>query len=324
MPGFIFSGAHACRPQGDAPKHKPFTRSLGRTHCWGMEMTARRSAAQWWNDERPLPPMIDVLIPTAGRVAELAVTLAGLAAQDGPSFRVVLSDQSDNDSSSEPTVAAMLRLLRAQGRDVVRYRNVPPRGMAEQRQFLFERSIAPYVLYLDDDVWLEPGALTIAYKAIRDLRCGLVGFAPQGLSYLGDDRPHQRTTFETWEDGVRAERLRPGSDELKRVPLHNAANLAHQARTTEVPARGWVPYKIAWVGGCALFDRAALSASGAFGFWKDVPALHAGEDVTAQWRVMERFGGAGLLPSRAVHLETPTTIPERPVDVFNIVFASDS
>jgi hypothetical protein len=35
---------------------------------------------------------------------------------------------------------------------------------------------------------------------------------------------------------------------------------------------------------------------------------------------MERYGGAGLLPSGAVHLEAPTTIAERPLDAYEVVF----
>src|SRR5690606_38621453 len=103
---------------------------------------------------------IDVLIPTAGRAAELAVTLAGLAAQDDPVFRVVISDQSEGAPTAEAAaVQAMIRVLRAQGRNVQVLRHLPRRGMAEQRQFLLEQAIAPRVLFLDDDVWLEPNAL---------------------------------------------------------------------------------------------------------------------------------------------------------------------
>lgn len=35
---------------------------------------------------------------------------------------------------------------------------------------------------------------------------------------------------------------------------------------------------------------------------------------------MERRGGAGIVPSGAVHLETPTTVPDRAVDATEVVF----
>jgi hypothetical protein len=34
---------------------------------------------------------------------------------------------------------------------------------------------------------------------------------------------------------------------------------------------------------------------------------------------MEEFGGAGILPSGAVHLESPTTVTERRVEAFEVV-----
>lgn len=81
----------------------------------------------------------------------------------------------------------------------------------------------------------------------------------------------------------------------------------------------WRPYKIAWVGGRVLFDRLALLDSGGFDFWSDLPSERAGEDVGAQWRVMARHGGAGILPTGAGHLESPTTGPNREVEVTEVV-----
>lgn len=281
-------------------------------------MPSRRGAAQWALAPPAGEPEIDVLIPTADRVAELAVTLAGLAAQDDPLFRVIVSDQSDHPVAPHPAVEAMVRVLRAQGREVRMLRHVPRRGLAEQRQFLLEQSAAAAVLYLDDDVWLEPGQLARLADALARLRCGFVGAAVQGLSYLPDERPEEQTEFEPWTGPVEPERIRRDTPGFARWPLHNAANLTHLAARTPLPAEGWVPYKIAWIGGCVLFRRDALLEAGGFGFWRELDAAHAGEDVLAQWRVMRRRGGAGLLPSGAVHLEAPTTIPHRPVDAFDV------
>ena len=50
---------------------------------------------------------------------------------------------------------------------------------------------------------------------------------------------------------------------------------------------------------------------------------HSGEDVAAQWRVMERFGGAGIVPSGAVHLGAPTTMPDGSVDPSDLLFEAD-
>jgi hypothetical protein len=71
---------------------------------------------------------------------------------------------------------------------------------------------------------------------------------------------------------------------------------------------------VAWVGGCVLYDTDKLRAAGGFSFWQDLPPRHAGEDVLAQLRVMERFGGCGILPSGAYHMELPTTVVDRATD----------
>jgi GT2 family glycosyltransferase len=282
---------------------------------------SRRWSGDWARPGTPQTPLVDVLVPTSGRGTELGVTLAGLAAQDDPSFRLVLSDQSDHGAvAGEPGVQAMLRVLRAQGREVVELRHLPRLGLAEHRQFLLDQASAEFVLFLDDDVWLESGTMKRMLDAIVELGCGFIGSAVQGLSYLGDDRPHERTEFRPWEAGVLPERIRRDSPAFGRWPLHNAANLAHKAAEVEVEPGGWIAYRVAWVGGCVLFRRRALVDSGGFEFWPDLPQEHAGEDVAAQWRVMERWGGAGILPSGAVHLESPTTVTVRLIDAFDVVF----
>jgi len=196
-----------------------------------MNPGTRRGAARW-ADPAPAPqPRIDVLIPTAGRTAELAVTLAGLAAQQDPPFAVIISDQSEEGVDRAPAVCAMMRVLEAEGRSVELRRHLPRRGMAEQRQFLLDRASADRVLFLDDDVWLEPGALGRLDAAMSEAECGLVGYAVQGLTHLGDVRPEETERFEPWPHGqVSPERVRPWLDAFERWPLHNAANPAHLAR----------------------------------------------------------------------------------------------
>lgn len=286
-----------------------------------MSPGSRRGAAQWGAPAEPPTAELDVLVPTSGRNAELAVTLAGLAAQDDPPFRVIVGDQSDSGVLGSPAVRAMMRVLRAQGRAVELHRHRERRGMAEHRQFLLDLSRAPRVLYLDDDVWLEPGALEKLVAALDEQRCGFVGYAVQGLSFLEDVRPEETQHFEPWGDGgVQPERMRPGPTMERRWPLHNAANLAHLAADLGLSDGDRIAYRIAWVGGCVLFERRALVAAGGFDFWESLPPRHAGEDRVAQWRVMERFGGAGIVPNPAVHLEAPTTIVDRRHEASNLIY----
>lgn len=282
-------------------------------------MTAR------WSGEWGLPAgppgdvEVDVLVPTFERPAELAVTLAGLAAQVDVDFAVIISDQGDTPTLDAPAVRAMVRVLQAQGRQVRVERHLPRRGLAEQRAFLLGQARAPYVLFLDDDVWLEGGMIRRLRDALVDSGCGFVGAAVQGLSYLEDRRPHQQAWFEAWEGKPTPEVIRRGDVGFERHLLHNAANLAHVAAGLGLAPGRWRLYRVTWVGGCVLFDRARLVEVGGFDFWRDLPTAHAGEDAAAQARVMARYGGAGLVPSGAVHLEAPTTVPDRSTEARDVV-----
>ncbi|MGC9669173.1 glycosyltransferase [Planosporangium sp. 12N6] len=265
------------------------------------------------------PRELDVLVPTRNRPAELAATLAGLAAQDA-GFGLAVSDQSDGDPAwAHPAVAGLVRVLRHAGHPVLLGQHLPRRGLAEHRGHLLARSRARYVLFLDDDIWLEPGAVARMLTAIRELGCGFVGNAPHGLSYAGEHRPHQEATFALWDGPVRPEVLEVRGPEWGRHTVHNAANLLHLTDRLGLRPGEWRAYKIAWVGACVLYDRAKLLAVGGYDFWSRVPAVHAGEDVVVQLRVQAAYGGAGIVPSGAYHLESPTTVPDRDVQCFDLV-----
>ena len=258
--------------------------------------------------------LVDVLIPTYERAAGLAVALTGLAVQTLPDFRVVVSDQSDSgDATAAPEVQTPVRLLRARGRPVELHRHVPRRGLAEHRDFLLDQARAPYALMLDDDVLLEPGVLARLLRVVREQGCGMVGAAMTGLSYLDDERPHQQL-LERWSGPVRPEQFGAADPQWQRYQLHNAANVWHVQERLAADDLDPVLYKVAWVAGCVLYDVAKLRDVGGFGFWRDLPTAHSGEDIVAQQRVIARYGGCGVLPSGAYHQELPTTVVDRTVD----------
>jgi GT2 family glycosyltransferase len=259
-------------------------------------------------------PELDVLVPTYRRPAALAVTLTGLTAQTLPHFRVVVSDQTeDGDSTAAAEVQTPVRLLRARGRPVELHRHLPRRGLAEHRQYLLDQARAPYVLFLDDDVLAEPGLLARLLRVIRAQRCGFVGAPLVGLSHLDDVRPQQQA-IEPWDGPVRPETVRPGDPAWGRHHLHSAANAWHVQERLGATDDRPVVYKVAWVGGCVLYDTGKLRDVGGFSFWVQLPDHHAGEDVLAQLRVMERYGGCGVLPSGAYHQQLPTTVLDRSCD----------
>lgn len=257
---------------------------------------------------------LDVLIPTFGRPAALAVTLTCLAGQSYPSMRVVVSDQSERAPvEAQGEVQAVRRLLAFRGHESEVHHHVPRRGVAENRSFLLSQVRATRVLFLDDDLLLEPDLVGRLSAALDEERCGFVGAAVIGLSYLHDIRPHEQA-IEFWEGRVVPETVLPGSPAWERYRLHNAANLHHVAQRLKIRPENGRKYKVAWVGGCVMYETEALRAVGGFDFWPQLPPEHAGEDVLVQLRVMARFGGCGLIPSGAYHQELPTTVADRRFD----------
>jgi GT2 family glycosyltransferase len=257
---------------------------------------------------------VDVLIPTFRRPAALAVTLTSLHGQTFRDFGVVVSDQDDTANAADACeVKAIARVLRARGNAVRIVKHLPRRGMAEQREFLLGCARAPHALFLDDDVILEPDLLQRLVATLARYRCGFVGSAVIGLSYEDDLRP-QDQAIEFIDGDVVPETVRPGMPQWQRHRLHSAANLYHAAQRFRLTAGNQRVYRIAWIGGCVLYDAAKLRACGGFGFWRNLPDEHCGEDAFAQQRVMARFGGCGLIPSGAYHQELPTTLPRREVD----------
>lgn len=257
-------------------------------------------------------PLVDVLIPTCGRRTGLAVTLTSLYCQTFNDFRVVISDQSDEDQESTSGIEfeTLSRALRRRGNEVQVHRHLPRRGMAEQRHFLLEQAEAPYVHFLDDDVLLDPPVMGRMIDVIRRERCGFVGCAAPGLQFLDDVRPHQQR-IEVWNGPVRPEPFGPGQIPFERHHINSAANVLHVEERL-APTGETVRYKVAWVGGAnVLFDRLKLLEVGGFSWWERLPANMAGEEVLAQFLLIRRYGGCGILPAGTYHLGLPTNIEDR-------------
>lgn len=246
---------------------------------------------------------IDVLIPTYKRSKALAVTLTSLYYQEEEGFEIVIANQSEEESISEDeTVASVMQLLNTKGIRVSIISNLPRRGMAQQRQFLLDHCDSNYSLFLDDDVILEPYVLKNMKQIIKKYGCGFVGSVLIGFFYENDFRPDEQH-IEFWEEIVKPETIVPNGSPRKRYLLHNAANVLHVQQKYDCTPDEPKAYKVAWVGGCMLYDTEKLISCGGFQFWKELPAEHCGEDVLAQLRVMKKYGGCGILPSGVYHQE---------------------
>ncbi len=265
-------------------------------------------------------PQVDVLIPTFNRAASLGISLTSLAFQTFPKLNVIISDQSPlNTVNNSDEIKGIVRLLINKGHRVNIFRNIPRQGLAQNRQFLLDKSEAPYVLFMDDDIVIEEDLIERLMATIEREKCGFVGSAPIGLSYIDDIRPDEQE-IEFWNGPVEAEVVEPQSKKWERAKLHSAANIYHLQNKLRLSSANQKIYRVAWIGACVLYDRLKLIESGAFEFWRDLPEEHCGEEVLAQYNVMRLHGGCGIIPSGSFHLEVPTTVPNREFNAPSLIF----
>lgn len=249
--------------------------------------------------------MIDILLPTYNRLSSLIMTLSGVAAQTRTDLRVVIADQSHAPVSEEPVIQALFRVIEARGGTLVYHHRPQVYGIAEQRDFLLKQAQAETLLYLDDDVLMEPWVVARLNEVLTEQGCGFVGAFPAGLSFRDDRRPSQQH-IEYWQGRVQPEAVEPGSAAWERWQLHRAANLYHVSQS--LPAGESRIYKVAWISSCILYARAKVEAVGGFSFWKRLPRYHSGEEVLLQNLLMRRWGGCAIVPSGTYYSQVPTTV----------------
>jgi len=234
------------------------------------------------------------------------MTLSGIAAQTLKDLHVIVADQSDMPVENEQVVQTLRRVIEARGGSVEWHTRPQIHGIAEQRDFLLKRATAEAVLYLDDDVLMEPWVIERLLEILRDEGCGFVGAFPAGLSHRDDVRPEQQV-IEYWDRSVRPEVVDPGSPEWERWQLHRAANLYHVSQAMPDNCRPRL-YKVAWIASCILYAREKLLEVGGFAFWSRLPRYHSGEEVLVQNLLMRRWGGCGIIPSGTYYSQVATTV----------------
>lgn len=255
--------------------------------------------------EVPGMATIDILLPTYNRLSSFIMTLAGVAAQTLRDLRLIVADQSQEPTGDSQVVQTLRRIIEARGGSVEWHCRPPMHGIAEQRDFLLKLATAQNVLYLDDDVFMEPWVIEKLLEVLKSERCGFVGAFPAGLSHRDDVRPQQQVV-EYWDGPVCPEAIDPGSPQWERAKLHSAANLYHVSQSL-LPGEFRL-YKVAWIASCILYDRAKLLEIGGFSFWSRLPRYHSGEEVLVQNLLMRRWGGCAIMPSGTYYSQVPTTV----------------
>ena len=233
------------------------------------------------------------------------MTLSGVAAQTLRDVHVIVADQSKEPTECTEVVQTLRRVIEARGGTVEWYNRLPRHGIAEQRDFLLRHATARYVLYLDDDVFMEPWVMQRLLEVLQTKGCGFAGAFPAGLSHRDDVRPRQQV-IEYWDGPVQPEAVDPGTPQWERWQLHRAANLYHVGQSL-LPGEFRL-YKVAWVASCILYDREKLLEVGGFSFWSRLPRYHSGEEVLVQNLLMRRWGGCALVPSGTYYSQVPTTV----------------
>jgi GT2 family glycosyltransferase len=248
---------------------------------------------------------VDILLPTYNRLSSLILTLAGVASQTLRDLHVIVADQSQQPVENEQIVQTLRRIIEVRGGSVEWHSRPQIHGIAEQRDFLLKQATADAVLYLDDDVFMEPWVLEKLLEVLQIEQCGFVGAFPAGLSHRYDVRPEQQI-LEYWDGPVHPETVNPGSPEWERWQLHRAANSYHASQSLK--AGEFRLYKVAWIASCILYDREKLLEVGGFSFWSRLPRYHSGEEVLVQNLLMRRWGGCAILPSGTYYSQVPTTV----------------
>lgn len=248
---------------------------------------------------------VNILIPTYNRLTALTMTLAGVAGQSFSAVHVIIADQSRAAVIEDPAVRSLLHMIEARGGRTTYHHRREQHGIAEQRHFLLSQARCAQVLFLDDDVWMEPRVLEHLVTVLEEEKCAFVGAFPAGLSFQDDFRPEQQQ-IEYWDGPVQPEVVTPEGQGWERWQIHRAANLYHIAQT--LPPGVVLRYKIAWLAQCVLYDREKLLQVGGFSFWSRLPRYHSGEEVLVQNLLLRRWGGCGIVPSGTYSAEAPTTV----------------
>ena len=249
--------------------------------------------------------MVEVVVPEAWTPAGLATTLVSLAGQRYPAFNVAsVRPQSEAASSDLAGIAA---ILEARGHRV-RLADLPATAtLGRRRQALLESVAAPYLLVVDDGLFLEPDLIGRLVAAIRSTRCGFVGSAVIDLRYRGEHRVNEQA-IEFWDGPVRAEDVRVGTQAWARRRVHRGANLEHLRE--RLPRTRDRLYRISDIRGCVLYDTATLRAAGGFaGLGQAGDGAPLGLEAAAQLRLLAHSGGAGLFPSGAYRVTRAASEP---------------
>lgn len=246
-------------------------------------------------------PNLDVLIANPLWSPGLPLTLGSLIGQTVRPRKVIIVDAGSRSCREDREVCAALRVLNELGSETESVLNPSVFGIG-QRQALLERTDAPYALFLDHNVVLEPDLIDRLAAALTLQGCGFIGSYPNQAVDIGtfgeegDDL--QDAEFEPWLGTVAPEVVTPGNPAWRRRRIHTNGVQQLICRMMRITRERPLLYRIASCEGCYLADVSKLRAVGGY-VPRTEPPVPWPEDLIAQLRLMARFGGAAIAPSGA-------------------------
>ncbi|GAB1540407.1 hypothetical protein NUACC21_30760 [Scytonema sp. NUACC21] len=104
-------------------------------------------------------PLISVIIPTYGREEPLRDSVADVLKQDYPNFEVLVVDQTPEH---KPEIESYLEELSTAGK--IKWFHLKWASLPGARNYAIKRATGEIILFIDDDVQLQPGFLAAHAK----------------------------------------------------------------------------------------------------------------------------------------------------------------
>jgi GT2 family glycosyltransferase len=235
---------------------------------------------------------IDVVIPTRDRPEALARCLEALSRQTHPDFRVIVVD----DASDPPaTISLDLRERLA----LTLIRSGEPGGAARARNIGIAAGSAPYIAFIDDDVWAEAHLLDRHYAAMDGesvVSLGSLAAPPDWTPTLWNRwewarLEHEYQRMERGENTPTFREFHTGNAFVPRLLLERAGPFSEELTRAEDVELG---IRLQQQGARFVFTRTAVGwryADGTSGTWLAIPRAYGALDR----RINELHPEVGLL-----------------------------
>ena len=234
------------------------------------------------------PPLFSIVIPVFNRAAVLGRALESVAQQDWKDYEVIVVDDGSTDEICD--VLAWYRPLQ-----IVFLRNETNRGVAHARNRGVGAAQGAWIVFLDSDNRLLPGALSVLHSTIAECdekvavvygKSELIGDGLRGLS--GAMETPKRWGYREYIAAMRMDEALPVArrDVLLRVPFEEGLGTKRECGTLVWYAIGREGHEFVWTR--ETVQQYRLSPDSLSG-WRFLSA-HPEEMVACNQKVLERFG----------------------------------